>query len=323
MEDPGGLQSMGSLRVGHDWATSLSLFTFMHWRRKWQPTRVLAWRIPWTGEPGGLLSMGLHRVGHDWSDLAAAAACLTSSLLVVSSFIRSFTIHFLSTITVTNITLGAGHPKINNTYAVLRAAHRFYCRVESVMASWQVFQTLWQWFSTLWFNKIRLGAVSYSLVNLLDKNNFPWILLHQEKNYKTPRWEPELPIPMRNCLHVRFQPMSQHEWSTLEPKGTFILNPHSAILLQLLILLVYYLTPSVRHTPSSPGCKVRVGTEFPSCWYSIVPSHPQHLVQCFENDPANELQFMFMWKRRVREREREKGKKEKLKPLGIWSLSAS
>ena len=38
MEEPGGLQSMGSLRVGHDWATSLSLFTFMHWRRKWQPT---------------------------------------------------------------------------------------------------------------------------------------------------------------------------------------------------------------------------------------------------------------------------------------------
>ena len=37
-EEPGGLQSMGSRRVGHDWATSLSLFTFMHWRRKWQPT---------------------------------------------------------------------------------------------------------------------------------------------------------------------------------------------------------------------------------------------------------------------------------------------
>ena len=40
MEDPGGLQSMGSLRVRRDWATSLSLFTFMHWRRKWQPTPV-------------------------------------------------------------------------------------------------------------------------------------------------------------------------------------------------------------------------------------------------------------------------------------------
>ena len=37
-EEPGRLQSMGSLRVRHGWATSLSLFTFMHWRRKWQPT---------------------------------------------------------------------------------------------------------------------------------------------------------------------------------------------------------------------------------------------------------------------------------------------
>ena len=39
-EEPSGLQSMGSLRVGHNWATSLSLFTFMHWRRKWQLTPV-------------------------------------------------------------------------------------------------------------------------------------------------------------------------------------------------------------------------------------------------------------------------------------------
>ena len=38
MEEPSRLQSMGSQRVGHDWATSLSLFTFMHWKRKWQPT---------------------------------------------------------------------------------------------------------------------------------------------------------------------------------------------------------------------------------------------------------------------------------------------
>ena len=41
MEEPGRLQSMGSRRVGHDWVTSLSLFTFMHWRRQWQPTPVL------------------------------------------------------------------------------------------------------------------------------------------------------------------------------------------------------------------------------------------------------------------------------------------
>ena len=39
-EEPSGQQSMGSLRVGQDWATSLSLFTLMHWRRKWQPTPV-------------------------------------------------------------------------------------------------------------------------------------------------------------------------------------------------------------------------------------------------------------------------------------------
>ena len=39
-EEPGRLQSMGLWRVGHDWTTSISLFTFMHWRRKWQPTPV-------------------------------------------------------------------------------------------------------------------------------------------------------------------------------------------------------------------------------------------------------------------------------------------
>ena len=72
MEEPGRLQSMGSLRVGHDWETSLWLLHF-HALGKEMATHssVLAWRIPGTGEPGGLLSMGSHRVGHDWSDLAA------------------------------------------------------------------------------------------------------------------------------------------------------------------------------------------------------------------------------------------------------------
>ena len=68
------LQSMGLLRIGHDWATSLSLFTFMHWRRKWQPTPVF-----WPRESQGWGSLvgcciwGC-RVGHKWSNLAAAAA---------------------------------------------------------------------------------------------------------------------------------------------------------------------------------------------------------------------------------------------------------
>ena len=59
-EEPGGLQSVGSRRVRHDWATSLSLFTFMHWRRKWQPTPVFLPGESQGQEPGGLPSMGLH-----------------------------------------------------------------------------------------------------------------------------------------------------------------------------------------------------------------------------------------------------------------------
>ena len=77
-EDPGRLQSMGLLKVGHEWATSLSLFTFtfhFHALEKEMATHssILAWRIPGSGEPGGLMSMGSHRGGHDWSDLAEVA----------------------------------------------------------------------------------------------------------------------------------------------------------------------------------------------------------------------------------------------------------
>ena len=64
MEEPGRLQSMGLLGVGHDFT-----FTFtshFHALEKEMATHssVLAWRIR-TGEPGGLLSMGSHRVRHD------------------------------------------------------------------------------------------------------------------------------------------------------------------------------------------------------------------------------------------------------------------
>ena len=64
-EEPGRLQSMGSLRVRRQ---SNFSFTFhLHALEKEMATHssVLAWRIPGTGEPGGLLSMGSHRVGHD------------------------------------------------------------------------------------------------------------------------------------------------------------------------------------------------------------------------------------------------------------------
>ena len=64
-EEPSALQSMGSLRVGHDRATSLSLFTFMHWRRKWQPTPVF---LPGESERQGSL-VCCHLWGRTESDM--------------------------------------------------------------------------------------------------------------------------------------------------------------------------------------------------------------------------------------------------------------
>ena len=63
-EETAGLQSMGSWRVGHDWATSLSPFTFMHWRRKWQPTPVF---LPWESQGRGSL-VGCRLCGPTESD---------------------------------------------------------------------------------------------------------------------------------------------------------------------------------------------------------------------------------------------------------------
>ena len=66
--EPSRLQSMGSLRVRHDWATSLSLSTFMHWRRKWQPTPVF---LP--GESQGQQSLvGCRLWGRTESDTTEA-----------------------------------------------------------------------------------------------------------------------------------------------------------------------------------------------------------------------------------------------------------
>ena len=68
MQEPGRLQSMGSPRVVHDWATSLSLFTFRHWRRKWQPTPVF---LP--GESQGQRSLvGCRLCGHTELDTTEA-----------------------------------------------------------------------------------------------------------------------------------------------------------------------------------------------------------------------------------------------------------
>ena len=65
MEESGRLQSMGSLRARHDWVTSLSLFTFMHWRMKWQPTPVF---LPGESQGWGSL-MGCRLWGRTESDM--------------------------------------------------------------------------------------------------------------------------------------------------------------------------------------------------------------------------------------------------------------
>ena len=67
MEEPGRLQSMGSLRVGHDLVTSLSLFTFMHWRRKWQPTPVF---LPGESQGWGAGWAAVYGVANSWTQLS-------------------------------------------------------------------------------------------------------------------------------------------------------------------------------------------------------------------------------------------------------------
>ena len=67
-EEPGRLQSMGSHRVGHDSMTSLPLFTFMHWRRKWQPTPVF---LPGESQGRGSL-VGCRLWGRTESDMTEA-----------------------------------------------------------------------------------------------------------------------------------------------------------------------------------------------------------------------------------------------------------
>ena len=77
MEEPGGLQFIGSLRVRHNWATSLSLFTFLHWRRKWQPTPVF---LPGESQGWGSLVAAIYGVTQSWTRLKWLSSSSSSSL---------------------------------------------------------------------------------------------------------------------------------------------------------------------------------------------------------------------------------------------------
>ena len=80
MEEPGRLQSMGSRRVRHDWATSHSLFTFLHWIRKWQPTPVF---LPGESQGRGSLVAAVYGVTQSRTRLKWLSSSSMKVLLLV------------------------------------------------------------------------------------------------------------------------------------------------------------------------------------------------------------------------------------------------
>ena len=86
MEEPGRLQFMGSLRVGRARATSLSLFTFMHWRRKWQPTPVF---LPGESQDSGAWWAAISGVAQSRTRLRRLSSSSSSIMpvMMISSFI--------------------------------------------------------------------------------------------------------------------------------------------------------------------------------------------------------------------------------------------
>jgi len=88
MEEPGRLQSMGLLGVGNNWATSLSLFIFMHWRRKWQPTPVF---LPGESQGWGAWWAAVYGVAQSRTRLMqlsiSSSSRIPSSIVAVSTYI--------------------------------------------------------------------------------------------------------------------------------------------------------------------------------------------------------------------------------------------
>ena len=87
MEEPGRLQSVGLLRVRHNWATSLWLFTFMHWRRKWQPLQCSCLENPrdegaWWAAVHGVAQSRTRLKGLSSSSSSSSSSSITSLIFI-------------------------------------------------------------------------------------------------------------------------------------------------------------------------------------------------------------------------------------------------
>ena len=92
-EEPGRLQSMGLPRVGHDWATSLSLFTFLHWRSAWsQREELCPWLRSW-GRRLGIRKGGIEPQECPWkfSSIYPQNQRLPTLLLCALTYTSDFT----------------------------------------------------------------------------------------------------------------------------------------------------------------------------------------------------------------------------------------
>ena len=85
-EEPGGLPSMGSRRVGHDWTPSLPLFTCMHWRRKWQPSPVF---LPGESQERGTWWASVYGVTQSRTRLKRLSSSISILLETLSFFINT------------------------------------------------------------------------------------------------------------------------------------------------------------------------------------------------------------------------------------------
>ena len=90
-EEPRRLQSMGSLKVGHDWATSLSLFTFMHWRRKWNPLQYSCLENP---RDEGAWWAAIYGVAQSWTWLKRLSSSSSRCIWGLNNYCWSI-IHIL------------------------------------------------------------------------------------------------------------------------------------------------------------------------------------------------------------------------------------